>query len=422
MSDVAAAEVAPVQEKERVKSLDVMRGFAVLGILIVNAAFFAAPWQTSQNPLLPPLDVNETTLWSWFIMHVFFEFKCITLFSILFGASIYMVGGERSDKARGRVLRGRLFWLLIFGLLHALLIWFGDILVTYALTGFLVLFARSWKPRTLLIVGIVLYLLSLLLQALGVLLEPSMPPEAVEQMRAGQMQMKPIMFAPSDEDIAAMVAAFQGDVATVTMANISQWSSMFMWAILGLLPRTAGVMMIGMALFKLGFLSGRSPVWVYVVALLLGIGALCVIGYQAWLNWAGGYSFTDVVIEGGVLANHGLSILASIGYAALFVLLVKAGAKFLTEPLAAVGRMAFTNYITQSIIMTTIFWGGRGFGLYGEVDRPTLTAIVFGVWALQLIWSPLWLSRFSMGPLEWLWRRLSYGRGVSMAKATPQAA
>jgi uncharacterized protein len=102
-------------------------------------------------------------------------------------------------------------------------------------------------------------------------------------------------------------------------------------------------------------------------------------------------------------------------------LLVKAGADIITSPLAAVGRMAFTNYIFQSLIMTTIFWGGRGFGLFGEVDRPTLWAIVLGVWALQLIWSPLWLSRFEMGPLEWVWRRLSYGRRLSIVRAAPAA-
>jgi len=100
----------------------------------------------------------------------------------------------------------------------------------------------------------------------------------------------------------------------------------------------------------------------------------------------------------------------------LLILLVKAGARFITEPLAAVGRMAFTNYLTQSLIMTTIFWGGRGFGLYGEVDRPTLIGIVVAIWVLQLIWSPLWLARFQMGPFEWIWRRLSYGRPVAMAK------
>jgi uncharacterized protein len=409
-------DLGPVQADSRIKSLDVMRGFAVLGILIVNAAFFAAPWQTSQNPLLPPLDVNEATLWSWFVMHVFFEFKCITLFSLLFGASIYLVGGERSDKDRGKVLRRRLFWLLIFGLIHALLIWFGDILVTYALTGFLVLLARSWRARTLIVVGTILYVLTVLPTVLGIMFASSMPPEALEQMQTSQMAMKPMMFAPSDEDVAAMIAAFQGDIVSVTSANANLWLTFFIFAVAGLIVRTAAVMMIGMGLFKLGFLSGRSPVWVYVLFLLLGIAALCVIAYEALQNWEAGYTFTQIM-SGGALANTALSIFGSIGYAALFVLLVKAGARFLTEPLAAVGRMAFTNYITQSLIMTTIFWGGRGFGLYGEVDRPTLMAIVFAIWALQLIWSPLWLSRFSMGPLEWLWRRLSYARPVSMAKA-----
>jgi uncharacterized protein len=409
------SDVAPVQEQSRIKSLDVMRGFALLGILAVNAAFFAAPWQTSQNPLLPPLNVDDATLWSWFVMHVFFEFKCITLFSILFGASIYLVGGERSDKDRGRVLRRRLFWLLIFGLIHALLIWFGDILVTYALTGFLVLFARSWKAPTLLIVGTVIYVLTILPTALGILFASSMPPDVAEQMLASQMEMKPFVFAPSDADLAAMTEAFRGDIISVTSMNARLWSTFFVFAVVGLIVRTAAVMMIGMGLYKLGFLSGRSPVWVYVLFLLLGIAALSVIAYEAMQSWAEGYTFTRY-ISGGTLANTALSIFGSLGYAALFVLLLKAGLRFLTEPLAAVGRMAFTNYIMQSLIMTTIFWGGRGFGLYGEVDRPTLWAIVLGVWALQLIWSPLWLSRFEMGPLEWIWRRLSYAKPVRIAK------
>lgn len=406
------SDVAPVTEQSRIKSLDVMRGFAVLGILIVNAAFFAAPWQTSQNPLLEPLAVDQASLWSWFLMHVFFEFKCITLFSLLFGASIYLVGGERSDKERGAILRRRLFWLLIFGLIHATLIWFGDILVTYALTGFLVMLARSWKAPTLFIVGAILVAFSVFTQASFGLFYEYMPREAVDQVYA-------MMWAPSD--IEETIAAFRGNIAQVTIENATTWSEFIISAIIGLVIRTAGVMMIGMALFKTGFLSGRAPGWVYGLALAFGAAALAVIGYQAWLNWLAQFDFTHMMTR-GTITNAGLSIFVSIGYAALFVVLVKAGARFLTEPLAAVGRMAFTNYISQSIIMTTIFWGGRGFGLFGEVDRPTLTAIVFGVWALQLIWSPLWLSRFSMGPLEWIWRRLSYKGPVRLGKAAPSAA
>jgi uncharacterized protein len=154
---------------------------------------------------------------------------------------------------------------------------------------------------------------------------------------------------------------------------------------------------------------------------LIGAVSLALIGYQALINW--NLRFETVHMLGaGLAANVGLSIFVSIGYASLLILLVKAGAKLLTAPLAAVGQMAFTNYIAQSLIMTTIFYGGRGFGLWGEVDRVTLWVIVLGVWAAQLIWSPLWLSRFSMGPLEWMWRRLSYGKQVSMAKQAPASA
>lgn len=406
------SDVAPVQEQSRIKSLDTMRGFALLGILAVNAAFFAAPWQAAFNPLMPPLAITDDTMWSWWVMHTFFEFKCITLFSMLFGASIYMLGGERSDKSRGAVLRRRLFWLMIFGLIHGLLIWYGDILFHYALVGFLVLFARSWKPATLFIVGGILYVLSFALQTMNGPLMSMVP----------QDQLGPILaelesvFAVSQEDFEHMRAAYQGGLVSGVQENVDAWVEIVGHSVLGLMPRTISVMLIGMALFKVGFLSGRAPVWLYVAMMLIGAASLAVIGYQALINWQLRFE-TIHMLGAGVAANAGLSIFVSLGYASLFVLLVKAGARLLTEPLAAVGRMAFTNYIMQSLIMTTIFWGGmRGFGFWGEVDRITLWAIVLAVWALQLIWSPLWLSRFQMGPLEWIWRRLSYARPVSIGR------
>ena len=409
------SEVAPVRETDRIKSLDVMRGFAVLGILAVNAAFFAAPWQTSFDPMLAPLAVDESTVWSWFVMHVFFEFKCITLFSILFGASVFLVGGERDDKERGGVLTRRLVWLLIFGLIHALLIWYGDILVTYAITGFIVMLCRSWKPRTLMIVGVLLYLFALLMQSLLGLFFGVMPPEVIAKVQ-GELAS---VFQISQQEFERMQAAYQGGFVSGVQENVNTWLTFMANALIGLIVRTAGVMMIGMALFKWGFLSGNAPKWLYGLMLVIGAGVLCVIGYQAWLNWEARFELMHMFTR-GTAANSALSIFVSLGYASLFVLLVKAGARLITEPLAAVGRMAFTNYITQSLIMTTIFWGGgRGFGLWGEVDRTTLWAIVLAVWAVQLIWSPLWLSRFSMGPLEWIWRRLSYGKPVAIGKAAP---
>lgn len=408
------SDVAPVREDNRIKSLDVTRGFALLGILVVNATFFAAPWQTSQNPLLAPLDVNETTMWSWLVMHVFFEFKCITLFSMLFGASIFLVGGDKSDKARGGVLTRRLVWLLIFGLIHALLIWYGDILTLYAICGFIVMLSRNWGPVTLTIVGTVLYLIAFGVQSLLALTDDFIPASKMPEIEA---QIAAV-FAPSAEEMARVQAAYQGGLASALQENVSTWLMIMTNSIFSLGVRTIGVMMIGMALFKWGFLSGRAPVWLYVLSVLVGGASLAAIWTQAQVNWQNGFEVMHMVTD-GMLANAWLSIFVSIAYASVLILLVKAGVKLLTEPLAAVGRMAFTNYIAQSLIMTTIFWSGRGFGLFGEVDRPTLMGIVGLVWLAQLIWSPLWLSKFQMGPLEWLWRRLSYGKGVVMGKQAP---
>lgn len=406
--------LAPVSESERILSLDVMRGFAVLGILMVNAPFFAAPWQTALNPLLPPLGVTAETLWSWYAMHVLFEYKFITLFSMLFGASIYLVGGERSDKDRGALLRRRLAWLLVIGLIHATLIWYGDILVIYALTGFLVALARSWRARTLLVVGAALYVLSIGLQSLFGLVFDFIPTEKLAEIQAQ-------MWSPPAEEIARAIAAYQAGWLPALQENIGVWLQFITSSIIGLVLRTAGVMMIGLALFKWGFLSAKAPDWVYGAFLVVGAGAFGLIAWQASVNAALGFGFTHMQTA-GALPNSALAIFGSLFYASLFALLVKAGGLgFITSPLAAVGRMAFTNYLSQSLIMTTIFWGGRGLGMFGEVDRPTLWAIVVAIWAAQLIWSPLWLARFKMGPLEWVWRRLSYGRVVEFTKGSANA-
>lgn len=398
----------PVELRERIPSLDVIRGFAVLGILAVNAAYFAAPWQTAINPALAPLAVGANTLNAWLAMHVFFEHKCITLFSMLFGVSIYLVGGERDEESgRGKVLLRRLLWLLAFGLAHALLIWDGDILVTYALAGLLVSLARSWPPIRLLITGASIYAATILLDALG----------AVSMIQWPDAELKGVMesyWAPSPEEIARVTAAYQGGVWSALQENFSTWTMFVGFGLPGLVVQTGSLMLIGMALFKWGFLSGRAPIWLYLLMLAFGAGAFAIIFMQALASYANDFTF-EYMHRIGQRAND-LAIFGSLFYASLFILFVKAGARFITAPLAAVGRMAFTNYIAQSLIMTTIFYGGRGFGLFGEVDRNQLWAIVIAIWLVQLIWSPLWLAKFNMGPLEWVWRRLSYGAPIEITK------
>lgn len=410
MSDVAQAEIAPVEASRRIKTLDVLRGLAILGILAVNAPFFAAPWQTALNPTLAPLAITDANVWSWLAPHVFFEAKFITLFSLLFGASLFLVGGERSDKERGKVLRRRLGWMLLFGVIHGAAIWYGDILLVYAIAGFIVMFARSWKPRTLMITGVTLYVLLNGLGFLGGAAMGFIPAEALEEMRTQ-------MWMPDAQSVEATIASFGGSFMDSLRANFALWTEFVPFELSSAVPRTITVMMIGLALFKWGFLSGNAPVWVYWAVAAVGAAAVAVVAYQAQLNQAAGFEFIHMQSRGS-LVNPALSILITLLYASLLILCVKSGAlSFVTNALAPVGQMAFTNYIAQSVIMTAIFYGGRGLGLYGEVGRDTLMVIVAGVWVLQLIWSPLWLARFKMGPLEWVWRRLSYGKPLAIGKA-----
>jgi uncharacterized protein len=175
-------------------------------------------------------------------------------------------------------------------------------------------------------------------------------------------------------------------------------------------------MMIGLGLFKTGFLSGRLRMWIYLLAAVAGGAALWATGALSWRRLV-----LDEPLMWASAAESLISPVVSLGYAAVMIVIWKVGLARLLAPLAAAGRMAFTNYLTQSLIMTTLFYGGR-LGLMGQVDRPDLWKIVAVVWAVQLIWSTLWLARFQMGPFEWVWRCLTYGRRVPIRRVEGRGA
>lgn len=398
------AEPAPVRTSDRLFSLDVVRGLAVLGILAVNAITFAMPEPVMMNPSLQPGGLEGEAARAWQTMHVFFQDKMRTLFSMLFGASIFLIGGERRDLIRGKLLRKRLFWLGLFGLAHGLFFWFGDILLLYALTGFIVLLARSWSARRLLIIGAALNVICSALYVGLISLMRMAPPEAMADLH----------WDATPQQIAEMIARYQGDALETTLTVMANWVSVVPIMAIVFIPATAGLMMIGMGLYKSGFLAGRAPVWVYGLFIALGAGSLWLINSEASAIIAGGFPLIETMMRpmGTFLAP-----LVSLAYASILILLARYGLKFILTPLAKAGQMAFTNYLTQTLIMTTIFYGGRGLGYFGQVGWPDLWLVVIGVWAVQLIWSPLWLSRFTMGPLEWVWRRLTYGKGVALKRA-----
>jgi uncharacterized protein len=398
---------APVSPDARILHLDVLRGLAVLGILLVNAPAFAMPIDVADHPLRSPLPFEAADQSAWWAMSTFFHQKFVTLFSMLFGVSLFLVGGERhADAERERVLRRRLFWLIVFGVVHGAVIWFGDILTLYGLMGLIMLRCRSWPPTRLLLVGAVLVLFTTLLMVgsqIGMdLAGPDGGPVPADALA-------------STVEVRASIAEHQSGLGGSQWANLRMWGFLVIAQLIGFGPLTLGLMMWGLALFRLGVLQGRAPTRTYLLMAAAGGAALAVIGWSAQDQLRDGFPASTAGFDD--LPNFTLAAVVTLGYIATVNLALRGR---LLRPvflaLAPVGRMAFTNYIAQSLIMTTIFYAGRGFGLFGRLDWAEWSAIVIAVWALQLVWSPLWLSRFTMGPLEWLWRRLSYGRDIPLRR------
>ena len=195
---------------DRIASLDVLRGLGILGILAVNAAVFSQPFALQFDPvLLGPLDPESATLWG--LVHVAFERKFVTLFSMLFGASILLVGGEPGDAARTQVLYRRLGWLAVFGLIHGALIWYGDILLCYAVTGFVAVLFRGWSARRLLITGTLVTLAAAGLEAADYWAG------AIGGDDAGALPFTSLESARHE------IAAFSGTFQTSLWANLEHW-------------------------------------------------------------------------------------------------------------------------------------------------------------------------------------------------------
>jgi uncharacterized protein len=290
-------------------------------------------------------------------------------------------------------------------MLHGFGIWWGDILSLYAVTGVVMAFCRSWRPGTLMIVGVALYALMGLRQfpvAALPFASPAANAQTIPHVLPGEATV-----ATRKADVAAAVVEARGSWAGAYRVNARAYLRVISgdrW----LVPSTLGLMMIGLSLFKSGFLAGRSGTRRYQVVIGAGAVALSAV---AWLTWKQDVAAAPIL--GAKAIELLLAPFVSLAYASTLILLSRSGVTPFLSPLAAAGRMAFTNYLTQSLMMTSIFYGGRG-ALMGEIDRPGLWAIVIAVWALQLTWSSLWLSRFEMGPFEWVWRCLTYGRMIPL--------
>ncbi|MFC3712479.1 DUF418 domain-containing protein [Sphingoaurantiacus capsulatus] len=395
----------------RYQSLDAVRGFAVLGILLMNIVGMGLPAFAYMNPTVAGGD-SGANLVAWALAYVLVDGKMRALFTLMFGASLLLIADAAEGKSPGAAGTHyrRMFWLLLFGMIHAWAIWFGDILVTYALAGSLAFLFRNMPPRRMIGTGLVILGLLMAWNFMGhfhfvqmrALAEaPGAAPELVAAWKTAYAEL-----APSGAAVAREIAGYRGGVMdvfhiraeTVIFFQTFLIPTNFVWEALGF-------MCIGMALFRLGFFTGAWETRTYakLAAVLIPVGIVfgAPLAGKLWMvRWD---PVTTFATDALAIPVH---LAMGIGYAAVVIAIVKSGAlKGAVERLAAAGRMAFTNYLGASLITTTLFYG-YGFGLYGRFERAELYWVVFSVWAFQLTFSKPWLDRFNYGPFEWLWRSL----------------
>jgi uncharacterized protein len=423
----------PVAAAERLSAVDTLRGFALLGILAMNIVGFAWPGAAYDNPTLGG-GFSGFNRVIWVFNHLFFEMKMMTIFSMLFGAGLVLMG-ERADD-RGASVRGvyyrRCLWLLVIGLIHAYLIWWGDILVMYAECGLIIYLFRHWRPSTLIPVGVaflgvVVPIVMVFAAGFDFLAATAKKAEAAEKANQQPTRFQAWIYhdvwtpkivpmidpdAPKKkEEFEKSIKVHRGGYAGIVKERAKE---LLVGQTLGFLLAgfwlAGGRMLIGMGLMKLGVFSGRRSRQFYIWLMLLGYGiGLPMVAYDAYELIRTNFSFY-FQIHGGVFLNFFGSVLVALGHVGAIMLIYKAGLlTWLTSRLAAVGRMALTNYLTHSIVCTTLFYG-YGFGLFASINRTGLAAIVLAIWIFQLIISPIWLKYFRFGPAEWLWRSLTYWR------------
>jgi len=365
-----------------------------MGILTVNASFMAATFSQTVDQPSWPFPNTGASAGVWFFVHVFCDSKFITLFSMLFGVSTYLVGCEPGDRVRTFNLLRRFSWLVVFGLIHGVLIWYGDVLLDYALCGFVLMGARGWSGPRLIVVGCIAFVVGVAAMTSFSILADAHPTIYDALMPGG----------------AGKVTAFQGTFAQSLQANIATWVHYRMLVAIFTLPYAAPLMLIGLGLFKTGVLTGTARLRLYVGGIVTGAVAAASLSVFTAVFMRSNFSDVYGATSDLLLINI-TSPFITFGYVSLVILSARnMSLGWVVKLLAPLGRMAFTNYIGQSVIMTIIFYGGRGFALFDHVDRPKLALIVIGVWAVELLWSHHWLHRFDAGPLEWVWRVLTYNR------------
>lgn len=399
----ASVKFAPVISSDRIASLDVLRGVAILGILLMNIQSFAQP---SYDSPLAYGDFHGANLAAWLFCHIFAHLKFLSIFSMLFGAGVYVSTSriESTGKSSAWLHYRRMAVLLTFGLIHGYLLCSGDILVHYGFCGMLLYPFRKLSVRHLLLAGGMVFAVPLLA---GVIYMRTMTPGEQQEFNS---ELRPTSTAITDK-----LATYRGSWLAQESDRLAETrefeTTVFAWEYFW---REFGLMLMGMALFKLGVFSAKLPKyayeWMIAAAFLVGVPLTL---FAIYLNYKIGWQSLQVYFRGEFIV-YVASLFIAFGWVGAMMLLCKLpGSIPVLRALQCVGRAAFSNYILQTVICSLLFYG-EGLSLFGRVSRAGQLAIVLLIWALQIVFSNLWFRFYRMGPLESIWRSLTYWKLQSL--------
>ena len=379
----------PISKKNRIEQMDVIRGFALFGVLLVNLTMIDATMYTYSSSFNDTSGVfNQISAW---MIHIFASGKFYTLFSILFGLGFYFFMNKNDGTfVENKLFARRLIALFFFGLLHVVFVWYGDILHVYAVTGAILLANRNKSPEKLLKTGIILFLLSTAIFVLA------------SSMNGSQETFNPIV----DE---ATIAYTQTSYLEMVVYRMTNEIPNLVLNLVFVIPKI-------LSLFLFGYYIGKREIFknldenqllihrVWIRSLIVSV--LCIIGYTLYDS-----PLIDANMQFiSVLFDEVLTLSGALFYATTLIKIYKNdGGKRLLTPLRYSGQMALTNYLTQTIFFTTLI-NGYGFGLFGKIPQAGYFPIALSFYMLQCLFSVWWMNRYRFGPMEKVWRIFTYGQ------------
>ena len=432
----ATPMVAPVSATERISSMDVVRGFALLGILAMNIVGFAFHPSVYGDPTVAGGSTG-INLWVYVFNSVMVDGKMRGIFSLMFGAGVLLLTSRAEQRGAGAlgadIHYRRMLWMILFGVVHAFVLWWGEILYPYALLGLMLYPFRRLSVRALLIFAVVLMLGTTgfsVGMAYGLRGKRDAAAKAdaaaaqgaklTEEQTKAQKEWKDTLkeMKPDAAELKKTAEPFRGflqlgggfvSAIKARAPVVMRWHSMpyyspMMWDLLCM-------MLLGMALLKAGVLSGERSFGFYrklaLIGLTIGI-PLHIYGVSNMVR----VNFDLIPTVFYWIPYQPARIAVCLAYVSILVMMVKAGAlRWLTSSLGAVGQMALTNYIMHSVICTTFFCV---LGYFGKLERHQIYYVVGSIWLFQMITSPIWLRHFRFGPMEWVWRSLTYWKRQPM--------